>query len=100
MTVVPTSDLVLPKLTNAQRLAMAAYWQGRTPRSGPHLAKLAQLGLIARGAPPRSAYEPTELARDVLIKSQARTWNLYQTGAAKSRPRCLRCGAGPEWIES
>jgi hypothetical protein len=75
-------------LTPAQANAMHAFYQGRGDevRSGPHLAALASLGLIARtGA--HGAYEPTEHARNVMMARGVNYWTQFSsdTNTEKSK---------------
>jgi hypothetical protein len=86
-------NLGLPILTPAQCAVMENMWQGAYERirSGPHLKKLAELGLIARAetGPQYSRagqYEPTEYARDVLTKAACGSWRNYMA------LRCVECG--------
>jgi hypothetical protein len=73
-------------LTPAQMNAMHAYYQGRgnEVRSGPHLTKLAALGLLARtGA--HGAYEPTEYARELMIARGVNYWTQFSSHPEDSK---------------
>ena len=81
----------LPALTHAQAMTLHHMWQGdyQQVRSGRHLKRLAQLGLIARTTEGRlmaGRYEPTEYAREVLTRACRGSWRNYVA------LHCSECG--------